>query len=226
MNINLLDRNNNTSILIAGIISVIIGLGVTRFVFTSLLPPMLDGFLTVSFAGILASLNYVGYLAGSIFSMFIKDINQKVILFRIGIFLCIVTTIVLGISQNETVWLIARIIAGFAAAMAFVVGSAIVMTKLNLPKGRRIFESSLAECINKGEIIRRIQFHCHYILHWSHHNMPHHFLILCHHLVSIPQLLLHIHPHTRTLPCVNCLIPKIWHHQPLMLVPYNCRLKR
>lgn len=132
MNLNLLDRNNNLSILIAGIIAVIIGLGVARFVFTSLLPPMLDGFLTVSFAGILAAFNYVGYLSGSIFSMFIKDINQKVILFRIGIVLCIVTTAILGISENETIWLIARIVAGFGAAMAFVVGSAIVMTKLNM----------------------------------------------------------------------------------------------
>lgn len=131
MNLNLLDRNNNLSILIAGIIAVIIGLGVARFVFTSLLPPMLDGFLTVSFAGILAAFNYVGYLSGSIFSMFIKDINQKVILFRVGIVLCIITTAILGISENETIWFISRIVAGFGAAMAFVVGSAIVMTKLN-----------------------------------------------------------------------------------------------
>jgi len=131
MNINLLDRNNNLSILIAGIITVIIGLGVARFAFTSLLPPMLESFLTVSFAGILASVNFAGYLGGSIFSMFIKDINQKVILFRIGLILCILSTLVLGLSSNETIWFISRIFAGFAAAMAFVVGSAIVMTKLN-----------------------------------------------------------------------------------------------
>ena len=131
MNINLLNRNNNLSVLIAGIITVIIGLGVARFAFTSLLPPMLDDFLTVAFAGILASVNFVGYLSGSIFSMFIKDINQKVILFRIGLVLCVLTTLILGISDNETVWLIGRILAGFAAAMAFVVGSAIVMVKLN-----------------------------------------------------------------------------------------------
>ncbi|WP_417333089.1 YbfB/YjiJ family MFS transporter [Halarcobacter sp.] len=131
MNINLLDRNNNLSILIAGIITVIIGLGVARFAFTSLLPPMLESFLTVSFAGILASVNFAGYLGGSIFSMFIKDINQKVILFRIGLVLCILSTLVLGLSSNETIWFISRIFAGFAAAMAFVVGSAIVMTKLN-----------------------------------------------------------------------------------------------
>ncbi|WP_419773973.1 YbfB/YjiJ family MFS transporter [Halarcobacter sp.] len=131
MNINLLDRNNNLSILIAGIITVIIGLGVARFAFTSLLPPMLESFLTVSFAGILASVNFAGYLGGSIFSMFIKDINQKVILFRIGLVLCILSTLVLGLSSSETIWFISRIFAGFAAAMAFVVGSAIVMTKLN-----------------------------------------------------------------------------------------------
>jgi predicted MFS family arabinose efflux permease len=131
MNLNLLDRNNNLSILIAGIISVIIGLGVARFAFTSLLPPMLEGFLTVTFAGLLAAVNFAGYLSGSIFSMFIKDINQKVLLFRMGIVLCILTTFILGVTENETIWFISRIIAGFGAAMAFVVGSAIVMTKLN-----------------------------------------------------------------------------------------------
>lgn len=131
MNLNLLDRNNNLSILIAGIIAVIIGLGVARFAFTSLLPPMLEGFLTVTFAGLLAAVNFAGYLSGSIFSMFIKDINQKVLLFRMGIVLCIGTTIILGVTENETIWFISRIIAGFGAAMAFVVGSAIVMTKLN-----------------------------------------------------------------------------------------------
>ena len=91
MTLNLLDRNNNLAILIAGIIAVIIGLGVARFAFTSLLPPMLEGFLTVTFAGLLAAVNFAGYLSGSIFSMFIKDINQKVLLFRIGIILCILT---------------------------------------------------------------------------------------------------------------------------------------
>jgi predicted MFS family arabinose efflux permease len=131
MNLNLLDRNNNLSILIAGIISVIIGLGVARFAFTSLLPPMLEGFLTVTFAGLLAAVNFAGYLSGSIFSMFIKDINQKVLLFRGGIILAIFSTIVLAYSTNDTIWFISRIIAGFGAAMAFVVGSAIVMTKLN-----------------------------------------------------------------------------------------------
>ncbi len=128
----LLNKDDNLAIIIAGIFAVIIGLGVSRFAFTSLLPAMLEDYLTITFAGILASLNFAGYLSGSILSIFIKDINQKVILFRVGIFLAIISTVVLSISTNDTVWVIARIIAGFAGAMAFVVGSAIVMMKLKL----------------------------------------------------------------------------------------------
>lgn len=128
----LLNKDDNLAIIIAGIFAVIIGLGVSRFAFTSLLPAMLSDYLTITFAGILASLNFAGYLSGSILSIFIKDVNQKVILFRIGIFLAITSTIVLGFSTNDTIWVIVRVIAGFAGAMAFVVGSAIVMMKLKL----------------------------------------------------------------------------------------------
>jgi len=158
MNLNLLDRNNHASILIAGILSVIIALGVARFVFTSLLPSMLDDFLTISFAGILAAVNFAGYLSGSVLSMFIKDINQKVILFRIGIALCIVTTVILGITTNETVWFISRIIAGLGAALAFVVGAAIVMTKLkseNKTKAMGIHFSGIGFAILITDLINR-----------------------------------------------------------------------
>ena len=41
--IKLFDRNKNFNILLAGIISIIVGVGVARFAFTSLLPlTMLD----------------------------------------------------------------------------------------------------------------------------------------------------------------------------------------
>lgn len=128
----LLDRNDNLAILIAGIFAIIVGVGVARFAFTSLIPSMLDNRLDITFAGILASLNFAGYLSGSILSVFIKDMNQKVLLFRIGLVLAVLTTFVLGFSTNDTYWIIARIIGGFAGAMGLVVGSAIVMTKLQM----------------------------------------------------------------------------------------------
>ncbi|MBL4899578.1 MAG: YbfB/YjiJ family MFS transporter [Colwellia sp.] len=128
----LLNRNSNNTILLAGICALIVGVGVARFVFTSLLPPMLADSLSLPFAGVLASINYVGYLSGSIFSIFIKDIHSKVKYFRIGLILCVISSFLLGITENNIIWIISRVIAGFGAAMALVVGSAIVMFKLQL----------------------------------------------------------------------------------------------
>lgn len=128
---SLLNRNNNTAILIAGIIALIIGVGIARFAFTSLLPFMLENYLDVTSTGILAAFNFTGYLSGAIFAVFIKDINQKVFYFRIGMILCVLTTIALGLTHNEIIWLGLRVIAGFGTAMAMIVGSAIVMYKLS-----------------------------------------------------------------------------------------------
>lgn len=156
--LNLLNKDSNASIILAGILALIIGVGVARFVFTSLLPSMLEDYLTVRFAGILASVNYMGYLAGSIFAVFIKDIYTKVKFFRLGMVISILTTLVLATTHNETLWIISRVIAGFGAAMALVVGSAIVMSKLkfdNKTKAMGIHFSGIGFSILVSDLIVR-----------------------------------------------------------------------
>ena len=157
----MLDRNNNYAILLAGILALVVGVGVARFAFTSLLPAMLENHLSIAFAGVLASLNYVGYLSGSIFSIFIKDIHAKVKFFRFGLALCVVTSLILGISENQIIWLVARLLAGFGAAMALVVGSAIVMSKLqniNKTKAMGIHFSGLGFSIVLSDLVMRAVF--------------------------------------------------------------------
>jgi predicted MFS family arabinose efflux permease len=122
---------------------------------------MLDNFLSISFAGILASLNYVGYLSGAIFSIFIKDIYSKVRFFRIGLVLCVLSAVLLAVTENNTVWVISRLIAGFGAAMALVVGSAIVMLKLkdiNKTKAMGIHFSGLGFSIVISDLLMRLVF--------------------------------------------------------------------
>lgn len=163
------DRNNNAAILLAGILALVIGVGVARFAFTSLLPAMLENHLSISFAGMLASINYVGYLSGSIFSIFIKDIHSKVKFFRFGLVLCIVTSLLLAVTQSPIVWLIARLLAGFGAAMALVVGSAIVMSKLqntNKTTAMGIHFSGLGFSILVSDLIMRAVFSA--SDHWQH----------------------------------------------------------
>lgn len=132
MKINLFDKNNNAAILLAGIISIIIGVGVTRFAFTSLLPFMLEDFLNIKKAGILASLNFAGYLFGAVLIVFIKDINAKVKYFRLGIIIIILTTFVLVYSSNYYLWIFARILAGLGSSYVLIIAGALVMVKLNL----------------------------------------------------------------------------------------------
>lgn len=157
----LLDRNNNLAILLAGILALVVGVGVARFAFTSLLPAMLENHLSIAFAGMLASINYVGYLSGSIFSIFIKDIHAKVRFFRFGLVLCIITSLLLAFTENQIIWLISRLLAGFGAAMALVVGSAIVMSKLqntNKTKAMGIHFSGLGFSILVSDLIMRAVF--------------------------------------------------------------------
>ena len=128
----LFDRNNNVAILLAGILAIIVGIGVARFAFTSLLPAMLTDYLSITDAGVLAAFNFSGYLTGALFSIFLKDINTKVKYFRLGMILSIVTSIILATTQNELLWIVSRIVAGFGSAMVLIVGGAIVMVKLDL----------------------------------------------------------------------------------------------
>jgi predicted MFS family arabinose efflux permease len=158
---HLLNRQNNVSILLAGILALVVGVGAARFAFTSLLPPMLESTLSLSFSGVLASVNYLGYLSGSIFSIFLKNMHTKVKFFHLGMVLCVLTTLVLATTTNEVIWLVSRVVAGFGSAMALVVGSAIVMTKLNMAdktKAMGIHFSGIGFSILLTDLISRFVF--------------------------------------------------------------------
>lgn len=156
------NRESNKAILLAGIFALVVGVGVARFVFTSLLPAMLADTISIAYAGVLASINYLGYLSGSVFSVFIKDIHTKVKYFRFGLFLCVASSFVLGITENSTLWLISRLVAGFGAAMALVVGSSVVMLKLNSTnktKAMGIHFSGLGFSIVITDLVMRAVFY-------------------------------------------------------------------
>jgi len=156
------NRESNNAILLAGILALVVGVGVARFVFTSLLPAMLEDSISITFAGVLASINYLGYLTGSIFSIFIKDIHSKVKYFRLGLLLCVLSSFVLGITEHNTLWILARLFAGFGAAMALVVGSSIVMLKLtstNKTKAMGIHFSGLGFSIVITDLVMRAVFY-------------------------------------------------------------------
>src|SRR5450830_258622 len=118
-------------VLSAGIFSLILALGVARFSYTPLLPLMQQqAGLGVAAAGWLAAINYAGYLSGALIASRISSLVLKDRLYRIGMVLAIVSTLVMGLSTNLVVWALSRYVAGLTSAAAILLGTGLIMNWL------------------------------------------------------------------------------------------------
>jgi predicted MFS family arabinose efflux permease len=118
-------------VLSAGIFSLILALGVARFAYTPLLPLMQQqAGLGVAEAGWLAAINYAGYLSGALIASRISSLVLKDRLYRIGMVLAIVSTVVMGLSTNLVVWALSRYVAGLTSAAGMLLGTGLIMNWL------------------------------------------------------------------------------------------------
>lgn len=118
-------------VLVAGIISLILMLGVARFAYTPLMPLMqYQAGLGISDGGWLASINYMGYLTGAITAASVSQMVIKDRLYRIGLVLAVLSTIGMALSSNIIVWAVMRYLAGLSSAAGLLVGSGLVLNWL------------------------------------------------------------------------------------------------
>jgi predicted MFS family arabinose efflux permease len=118
-------------VLCAGIFSLILSMGLARFSYTPLLPLMHDqAGLGLAHAGLLAAINYTGYLLGALLASRINDLVVKDRLYRIGMVIAVVSTIMMGMTDNFTVWVISRFIAGLSSAAGLMLGSGLILNWL------------------------------------------------------------------------------------------------
>ncbi|HEY6838924.1 MAG TPA: YbfB/YjiJ family MFS transporter [Geobacteraceae bacterium] len=112
----------------AGFITLVVAMGVGRFLYTPLLPLMMTeyGFRTDQ-AGLLASLNYVGYLVGAFSAGPLCHRFREIPVLAAGLFLSCATTAVTGLHGSFPLLAAARLIAGTASALAFVAVSGLVL---------------------------------------------------------------------------------------------------
>ncbi|MEY2632233.1 MAG: hypothetical protein RIR00_887 [Pseudomonadota bacterium] len=115
----------------AGICSLILVLGVARFAYTPLLPLMQQqAGLGMADAGWLAAINYGGYLSGALIASLISDLVLKDRLYRIGMVVAILSTVMMGLSQDVTVWAISRFVAGLSSAAGMLLGTGLILNWL------------------------------------------------------------------------------------------------
>lgn len=120
-------------LLVAGISSLILVMGISRFALTPLLPEMqIATSLGDDGAGFLAAFNYAGYLCGALIASRLRTPGIKLKLFRIGIVLAVVTTLAMGLTDNLYIWVVVRFIAGLTSAAGMVICTALVLDHLNM----------------------------------------------------------------------------------------------
>ena len=115
-------------VMFAGLCSLILTMGVARFSYTPLLPVMMDEtFLSNASGGWLATINYMGYMSGALMAAFISDLKLKDTLYRIGLFIAILSTIGMALAENYILWAIMRFFAGLSSAAGLLLGSGLIL---------------------------------------------------------------------------------------------------
>jgi len=121
-------QTERLKVLSAGIISLVLMLGIARFAYTPLLPLMQEqAGLGASDGGWLAAVNYMGYLSGAIIASLISDIVLKDRFYRLGLILALMTTLGMGMTENLWLWVVMRFVAGLSSAAGLLLGSGLVL---------------------------------------------------------------------------------------------------
>ena len=125
------DQIQRMKVLGAGIFSLILVMGVARFAYTPLLPVMqAQAGLGLAEGGWLAAINYAGYLSGALIAASISDLVLKDRLYRVGMVLAVVTTLMMGLSDNIVVWVVSRYLAGLSTAAGMLLGTGLILNWL------------------------------------------------------------------------------------------------
>ncbi len=94
--------------LILGMICLFIVMAIGRFAYTPIMPFMQQtGHMDNQSAGLLATINYLGYLIGAIIPIWIV-VFSKVTDLKVYLLINIVSTILMGLFDNFTLWIIFR----------------------------------------------------------------------------------------------------------------------
>ena len=116
---------------LGGLLSMAVGIGIGRFVYTPILPPMVEALpLTKAQAGLIASANFLGYLAGALLAAVRLPGSRR---FWLLASLAVTATCLLGMGLATTMpaFIVLRLVAGAASAFALIFSSALVIDRLS-----------------------------------------------------------------------------------------------
>ncbi|MEX3007458.1 YbfB/YjiJ family MFS transporter [Hoeflea sp. TYP-13] len=123
------NSSQTARIVIVGLGSLAIAMGIGRFAFTPLLPLMReDGLVGISDGGVLASVHFLGYWLGAVFAAKIPYPPKTVL--RLSLIAIGVSTFAMGMTDSLLLWSVLRWICGVCSAFALVLVSNYYIKKL------------------------------------------------------------------------------------------------
>ena len=119
------------SIAMGGFLAMAAGIGIGRFVYTPILPPMVEAVpLSKSAAGLIASANFVGYLAGALLAAWPGLPGTRRFWLMLGLAANALCLAAMGLTQSLALFMVLRLTAGVASAFALIFSSALVLDRL------------------------------------------------------------------------------------------------
>lgn len=122
---------------LAGMLALAIAIGVGRFAFTPILPMMMsDHGVTLRTAGLLAGVNYAGYLLGGLSAIWLRLRIATIV--RMALIGIVALTAAMGLIHDPTAWLLLRGLAGICSAWVFVFACAFVLQRLAFLRSQQL----------------------------------------------------------------------------------------
>lgn len=116
---------------LGGLLAMSAGIGVGRFVYTPILPPMVEALsLTKSQAGLIASANFLGYLAGALLAAVRLPGSRRLWLLS-SLAVTAICLLGMGLTTAMPAFIGLRLVAGAASAFALIFSSALVIDRLS-----------------------------------------------------------------------------------------------
>ncbi len=114
-----------------GLLALAAAMGIGRFVYTPILPSMIDQIpITHSAAGLIASANFVGYLAGALAASLGTLLGSERRWFLGCLLLSAATTAAMALTTSVAAFLVLRFLGGVASAFVLVFSSALILDHL------------------------------------------------------------------------------------------------
>jgi predicted MFS family arabinose efflux permease len=124
-------RDDTLRLALAGLIAMAAALGIGRFVYTPILPAMVEALsLSKSQAGLIASANFLGYLAGALLAALPWLAPRRGTLIA-ALAVNAAALAAMGLTTDLYLHLALRLIGGVASAFVLVLASAMVLARLN-----------------------------------------------------------------------------------------------